>query len=99
MKRRGSGGSRGFWGAIGKVSVLQVETLFRDLAGQDATGHWTNAEIFTARHIPKNLCFLRYLCVSRFWVLVLVLFLFLFSEKKMRVTLGSDHAGFELKQI
>src|SRR6267378_4602525 len=36
--------------------------------------------------------FLRFLRVSGFLVLLL------FSEKKMRVTLGSDHAGFELKQ-
>src|SRR6266576_3955429 len=53
LKRRGSRGSRGFWGYCRELS--------NNLTG-DEKG-WANATT------PKNLCFLCYLCVSRFRVL------------------------------
>src|SRR6266576_3901906 len=50
LKRRGSRGSRGFWGCCRELS--------NNLAG-DEKG-WANLTT------PKNLCCLCYLCVSRF---------------------------------
>jgi hypothetical protein len=50
LKRRGSGGSRGFKGGVAETTL--------SLKPIKMVGH---------PHNPKNLCFLRFLCVSRFY--------------------------------